>query len=185
MLLKKSDIIELADSKLEFSTKTASALLEEARFVSLFDIDIFLCHSFIDQKLVLGTKTYLESLDLRVYVDWIDDQQLSRNSVTSSTANLLRRRMKQSKALVFLCTESSKSSKWCPWELGYFDGFRDGNVFILPLVDGLEITFNGQEYLGLYPYLSDTLFRDDMVIKGGDGEYFLRGALDNPVKLKT
>jgi hypothetical protein len=38
-----------------------------------------------------------------------------------------------------------------PWELGYFDGLRQGRVAILPLVSSSEASFSGQEYLGLYP----------------------------------
>lgn len=39
-----------------------------------------------------------------------------------------------------------------PWELGYFDGFRSA-VAILPIAQTTQETFNGQEYLGLYPYI--------------------------------
>jgi hypothetical protein len=45
-----------------------------------------------------------------------------------------------------------------PWELGYFDGFRPGHVAILPLVKATGAGFNGQEYLGLYPYVEDISF---------------------------
>jgi hypothetical protein len=55
--------------------------------------------------------------------------------------------------LVYVHSENASLSKWCPWELGYFDGLRGGNVFIMPVVAGQRHTFDGQEYLGLYPYL--------------------------------
>jgi hypothetical protein len=42
-----------------------------------------------------------------------------------------------------------------PWELGFFDGYRPGQVAILPLVRTSGETFEGQEYLGLYPYVED------------------------------
>ena len=38
-----------------------------------------------------------------------------------------------------------------PWELGYFDGFKPHQVWILPLVSASDSEFEGQEYLGLYP----------------------------------
>jgi hypothetical protein len=42
-----------------------------------------------------------------------------------------------------------------PWELGYFDGFKPGYVWILPLVMDYDSEFKGQEYLGLYPTVED------------------------------
>lgn len=42
------------------------------------------------------------------------------------------------------------TSKWCPWELGVADGMHN-RVCILPIMNATR--FEGQEYLGLYPYL--------------------------------
>ena len=39
-----------------------------------------------------------------------------------------------------------------PWELGFFDGFKQ-NVAILPVLTDDEKEFKGQEYLSLYPYV--------------------------------
>ena len=59
--------------------------------------------------------------------------------------------MKQSRSLIFLTTKSSVSSRWMPWELGYFDGFNS-NVAILPVVpEGGALDFDREEYLQLYP----------------------------------
>ena len=94
----------------------------------------------------------------KVYVDWVVDPQLPRDSVTKETAKTLRDRMKQSSKLLYLATDNASSSKWMPWELGYFDGLKSGNVAILPLVDSAYSSFQGQEYLGLYPALG----KDDL-----------------------
>lgn len=117
--------------------------------------DIFLSHSIRDSEIVLGAKRLLEEAGNTVYVDWIEDPSLDRNNITASTAELLRRRMRQSSALFYLHTESSGSSRWMPWELGYFDG-HNGNVAIFPVVASASQTFRGQEYLGLYPYVDLT-----------------------------
>jgi len=42
-----------------------------------------------------------------------------------------------------------------PWELGYMDA-RTKQVAIAPILDDLEKDFEGQEYLGIYPYLDLT-----------------------------
>jgi hypothetical protein len=87
-------------------------------------------------------------------VDWITDPKFDRTKVNTSTAAHLRVRMRQCKMLVYVHSENSTLSKWCPWELGYFDGLRGGNVFIFPVARESKYGFAGQEYLGLYPYLT-------------------------------
>lgn len=114
------------------------------------NFDVFLSHSVKDAELVLGVVRILEDMGQKVYVDWVVDQQLSRDSVTKETAETLRNRMKQSSKLLYLATDNASSSKWMPWELGYFDGLKSGNIAILPLVDSESSSFRGQEYLGLY-----------------------------------
>lgn len=122
--------------------------------------DVFLSHSVKDAELVLGVVGILKDMEKEVYLDWVFDKQLSRDSVTKETAETLRNRMKQSSKLLYLATDNASSSKWMPWELGYFDGLKSGNVAILPLVDSVDSSFQGQEYLGLYPVLDkDSLER--------------------------
>jgi len=85
---------------------------------------------------------------------------VSRDNVTSETADLLRKRMKQSKSLIYIATQNSTESKWMPWELGYFDGFSDGSVAVLPLLENSSSSFVGQEYLGLYPKVEKGQYSD-------------------------
>jgi len=40
-----------------------------------------------------------------------------------------------------------------PWELGYFDGYAS-RAAILPIADETTNVFKGNEYLGLYPFMS-------------------------------
>jgi hypothetical protein len=136
-------------------TKRASAILEDhVRFAkSRSSFDIFLSHAFQDQELVAGLKTLIEEQGLTVYVDWIDDPQLNRNTITLETAALLQGRMRSSKSLIFATSSASTNSKWMPWELGYFDGVGTGRIAIWPIVETHAREFKGQEYLGLYPVL--------------------------------
>ncbi|PSU01299.1 TIR domain-containing protein [Photobacterium iliopiscarium] len=114
--------------------------------------DIFLSHSSKDAELILGVKVTLEDMGYSVYVDWVEDSQLDRESVNETTAELLRERMDASKSLFYVTTENSESSKWMPWECGYFDGIKE-KVAILPIKKySYDNDYNGQEYLGLYPY---------------------------------
>ena len=111
----------------------------------------------------------MEEQGHKVYVDWIDDAQLNRRHVTSKTADVLRRRMRASESMIFATSDSSPNSKWMPWELGYFDGLRQGRIAVLPLVETRTDNFQGQEYLGLYPVverLQQTGINQAFVTKG-------------------
>lgn len=133
--------------------RSSTQILREAVRASATaeSFDVFLSHSAEDSEVVLGIREILVGLGLSVYVDWIDDPQLERANVTAENADLLRKRMRSSKSLIFLTTKSSVASRWMPWELGYFDGLRAGFIGILPVVDYAGGSFSGQEYLGLYP----------------------------------
>lgn len=80
----------------------------------------------------------------------VDDKELDRSRISAATADLLRKRMKQCKSLVFKTSASSSSSKRMPWELGYFDGLKGSRISIMPIDDG-GVGMKGQEYLELYP----------------------------------
>lgn len=75
----------------------------------------------------------------------------NRSNINKDTAQTLRGRMNNSKGLAYVATSNSTNLKWCPWELGYFDGKKNSRCCILPIMESQN--FNGQEYLGLYPYL--------------------------------
>lgn len=143
-----------------FAMESAEILLDSVRNAKENDqFDVFLSHSIADAEIVLGIKHLLEESGLKVYVDWVEDTQLDRKAVTKETAEALRRRMRQSKSLIYLSSDSSSSSKWMPWELGYFDGFKPGGVAIMPVLDGPTDTFKGQEYLDLYPLIQRETYR--------------------------
>lgn len=158
-LFNKRDLIAKADQELikkGFNSK-AGTILESAanQFTVTNTYDIFLSHSYSDDKLVLGIKRSLEELGYSIYIDWINDQQMSRNQVSKETANTLRRRMRQCKSLLYAVSDNSLNSKWMPWELGYFDGIKS-KVAILPITETAQATntYQGQEYLGLYSYIT-------------------------------
>ncbi|KAF0192311.1 MAG: hypothetical protein FD165_936 [Gammaproteobacteria bacterium] len=116
--------------------------------------DIFLSHSFDDRELVLGVALTIEDLGYSVYLDWRDDPSLDRKNITEQTAGKLRARMKTSRCLFYSTTENASNSKWMPWELGYKDG-NNTRVAILPVSRVVTSSYQGQEYLGIYPYVSD------------------------------
>lgn len=143
---KSSQVVLNEVVREQFSTQKAAAR----------SYDVFLSHSRLDSDFVLGLKLRLERAGCSVYVDWIDDPALDRSNVSPATADQLRSRMRSCKALLYAFSLLSSHSKWMPWELGYFDALR-GKVAVVPLSGSSGVTsFNGQEYLGLYPYLDET-----------------------------
>lgn len=142
---------EGAAFRLRMNKQSSRILHEEAAsFSALKAYDVFLSHSVKDADTVLGVREILKKQGLTVYVDWIEDPQLDRTRVTAATAEMLRTRMRSCKSLVYLSTDNSSSSKWMPWELGYFDGHKPKHVGVMLLsTDGKE--YEGMEYLGLYP----------------------------------
>jgi hypothetical protein len=117
--------------------------------------DIFLAHSYDDGNLIKQLKQAVEGMGYSAYVDWINDQELDRSKVTKENAALLRKRLQQCKCLFFVTSVNSPKSIWMPWELGYFDAFKN-RVAILPLTEqptGSD-SYVEQEYLGLYPYVT-------------------------------
>ena len=133
--------------------KSVGRVLREVAKAQLAEgvFDIFLSHSYDDKELVLGAAAILEGFGFDVYIDWVVDD-LDRSRVTPAHAAILRKRMRQSKALLYLKSENSTDSTWMPWELGYFDALR-GRVGILPVTRSTRREFDGNEYLGLYPYV--------------------------------
>lgn len=169
MILSKSFLTQQAEIRniSEYGEKKEQILYENAELSTRFDsvnkiknieYDIFLSHSSLDKKLVLTLVDLFNEAGYSIYVDWIEDIQLDRSDVTKNTAQVLRNRMNDSKGLSYVATSNSTNSKWCPWELGYFDGKKKGRCCILPIMESQ--TFRGQEYFGLYPYLEYAMYSD-------------------------
>lgn len=125
----------------------------ETPYVETFDI--FLCHSSSDIDEIVKLKSYLlTKYNKKAYVCEVDDPQLNPAKANKETAKTLQKRMKASTELYFVLSKNTQKSIWMPWELGYFDGTKNKNIKIFPLIDNSEdeiFDFEGQEYLELYP----------------------------------
>jgi len=168
--MTKDEVRRAARSRMQKSySASASQVLREsvAATSTTGQFDVFLSHSYEDAEIVLGVMELLVGRGLTVYVDWIQDPQLSRENVTAETADILRQRMRASKSLLFITTGNSAKSKWMPWELGYFDGYRHGFIGILPVVESKSDRLAGQEFLGLYPTVEELSYTE------GGSDYFV------------
>ncbi|SDZ87385.1 hypothetical protein SAMN05660964_00479 [Thiothrix caldifontis] len=134
--------------------KNTYELLREKTYKSLHieKHDIFMSHAYTDREIILGITLLLEDLGYTVYLDWRDDPYLDRSQVSKQTASKLKIRMKASRCLFYSTTSSASTSKWMPWELGFKDGDNKRSA-ILPIAYSPTSSYEGQEYLGIYPYI--------------------------------
>jgi len=158
-LFYKAQLSTSATQVVQFAQKSATDILQKAMASAdeIATYDVFLSHRFLDANYVLGLKTELEKIGYSTFVDWIEKPLLDRANVTLKTANWLREKMKKCKCLLYAISANSADSKWMPWEVGYSDGIH-GKVAIVPILDSYTLSdkysYAGQEYLGLYPYVT-------------------------------
>ena len=161
-ILKRHDLIhrynqrqpKLVSESGEIAYAKGKLAEASSRFSAFEAYDVFLSHSYEDARIVKVMKEMLEEIGFKVYVDWIEDEHLDRETVTSNTASMLRSGMDRCSSLIYLTSQSAEKSVWMPWELGYMDA-RTGKVVVAPIL-GEDEDFEGREYLGLYPYFDLT-----------------------------
>lgn len=122
--------------------------------------DVFLSHSSADKEDILKLKTLLNSKNLSVYIDWIEDRDsLKRDLTNADTARVIIERIKHTKAVIYVQTGSCALSLWAPWELGYASALGK-KICVLPL----EYILNLPAYLDIYDrasLLGDEILVDD------------------------
>ena len=108
--------------------------------------DLFLSHSYKDKDKLIELKDSLNAMGLNVYMDWVNDKdELLRDLTCAETAKVITERIKASKAILYVHTNSSLDSKWTPWELGFASALKKPILVYRP-----EPTENEPEYLQLY-----------------------------------
>lgn len=115
----------------------------------------FLCHSHLDSQLAKGLSNLLRKYGWRVYIDWEDTTMPA--TPDRETAKKIQTKIVTSDFFLFLATENSVKSRWCPWEIGYADGKKPiDSIVIVPTKDDSGV--HGNEYLQLYRHIewSDT-----------------------------
>jgi hypothetical protein len=171
-ILTEAEVIERSRT-VNRSTKLIKSSNEA--YASSETFDVFLSHSSNEpDDIIFGIKGLLEDAQLKVYLDKVDDPQISPAYVTPETAEILRARMRQSSSLLYVYSRHSTQSRWMPWELGFFDGVK-GVVGILPVLQHTQNTFKGEEYLGVYPYVDivtiNNTSRKNLWINSSANEY--------------
>ena len=114
--------------------------------------DIFISYNIRDKEIIRGVYNELTEMGFKVYVDFIVDSNLDRSNVTLQTAQTIRRRLENSKSLIYAQSPAAAMSRWMPWELGVVDGHTK-RCAVLPILPSSTDRYYKQEYLQLYPVI--------------------------------
>lgn len=113
---------------------------------------IFFSYSYPDKDYAIKIVNLLEKCGFSVYID-LRDPKLTRSKETNKqTIERITKVMNRCRCLIYMHTSSAKTSRWCPWELGYMSGKTRFRCATILLVEDKE-DFPRQEYLEIYPYL--------------------------------
>jgi hypothetical protein len=108
----------------------------------------FLCHSHKDRDLAIGLQQWLKEQGMELYIDWLDAHMPETPDAT--TANRIRMVIKGVDVFLFLATNDSMASRWCPWELGFADGVKRNEQIAVIATRDASGNYYGNEYLQLY-----------------------------------
>jgi hypothetical protein len=132
----------------------------------------FLCHSHQDRDKALRVQSFLHEQGWRIYIDWQDAAMPS--TPDRSTAENIQRKIRQLDWFLFLATEASMASRWCPWEIGYADGAKGKEtIAVIPTRDDKGTGF-GSEYMKLYRRIDEVGLGWRMLEPGGQTGVELR-----------
>jgi hypothetical protein len=116
-------------------------------------VTIFLSHKHSDAEVLKSFIFLLRKKGIDVYVDWMDYDM--PKTTDGSTAERIKKKIKEMDKFILLATEDAISSKWCNWELGYGDSIKHPeNLAILPITNQTDNIWSGNEYLQIYPIIT-------------------------------
>lgn len=142
MAINQSDILRYEG---QASTKRSAELIKEAKAAR--KQTAFLSHSHKDSRLAKSLQSFLHAQGWEIYIDWEDTSM--PDSPTRETAEKIQAKIRDLDWFLFLGTQNSMRSRWCPWEIGYADGVKPiDNILIIATTDSAG-TY-GSEYLQIY-----------------------------------
>lgn len=163
-IITKAQFASIARNKA--GTRGLKGIVNEARFFSksTAKTSVFLSHSHLDKEVIEQAKIFFENLGVSVYVDWADETMPEKtNGVTAE--RIKHQIMLSNDKFILLATDNAICSKWCNWEVGMADPFKQSSkkMAILPLADNSG-NWNGNEYLQIYPHIEKSSINDDYFV---------------------
>ena len=82
--------------------------------------DIFISHSFTDQQKIIALFKFLNQKGIVCYCDWTSDEEFLKRSMAGKyTEEVLKKRIQQSKLVLYVKSERAAQSQWVSFELEY------------------------------------------------------------------
>lgn len=107
-------------SDIEWRPNTLFNKISSEKQQNLKSYDYFISHSYKDNELVREYINNLNKNKKSCYCDWMSDRDFLKRELTSKyTMEVLKHRIKQSNALIYLKSNNSINSKWVNFELKY------------------------------------------------------------------
>ena len=112
---------------------------------------VFLSHKHDELAILKDVIKFLDVEGVDIYVDWMDEEMPAHTNAI--TATRLKENIKIANKFILIATPNAINSKWCNWELGLGDAAKYiENIALFP-IDRTTQSFNGSEYLIIYPYI--------------------------------
>ena len=108
----------------------------------------FLCHSHKDRELAKVLQVLMKENGWDLYIDWEDSEMPS--TPNKETANKIKAKILSTGWFLFLATDNSTQSRWCPWEIGFADSAKGYDKILIVQTEDDYGTWYGNEYLQLY-----------------------------------
>lgn len=148
MGIKITDLLEYRYSPLTGQAARVEQMLSVAHAKRNNIQTAFLSHSHKDAHRAKYTQRLLAEHGWVLYIDWEDSTM--PDEPDAETAKNLQDRIKSCDWFLYLATENSSKSRWCPWEIGFADEVKGKkNLVIIPIEEN-DGTRHGNEYLQLY-----------------------------------
>lgn len=142
MAINQSEIFHY---EAQASTKRSADSVKEAKAAN--KQTAFLSHSHKDSRLAKSLQAFLQAQGWEIYIDWEDTSM--PDSPTRETAEKIQTKIRSLDWFLFLGTQNSMKSRWCPWEIGFANGVKPiDNILIIATTDSAGT--HGSEYLQLY-----------------------------------
>ena len=135
---------------------------------------IFLSHKHDEVNILQDVIAFLKDEGVDVYVDWMDDDMPAYTN--AETAVKLKQSIRIANKFILVATPGAINSKWCNWELGLGDAAKYIEHIALFPINRSYQSFNGAEYLKIYPYID---FED------GYGKYLIDSNISRGYYVKT
>ena len=115
-------------------------------------INVFISHKHSDLEDLKGLIGFLEKdYGCNCYID--SNDSLMPSSTCGETANRIKNKIKNCDIFILLATPGAIASKWCNWELGYGDAYKNNENKLALLFIYSNSEDYGNEYMQIYPHI--------------------------------